>query len=114
MSLVPQILVGSKFGIDALCLEDYTDLAAQGSWILRRIATHHKGAAGGGNHEGGKNPKQRGLAAAIRTQQAEQFCGTHVERDAVERRAILVAMNEILYGNDGTGGGVVRIRNGIS
>src|SRR5579862_6341429 len=114
MSLVPQILVGGKFGIDALRLEDDADLAPQTGWILRRIAAHHEGAAGGGNHQGGKNPKQRGLAAAVGTEQAEQFRRTHVERDAVERGAIFVAVNEILYGNDGGCGGVVRVGNGVS
>ena len=56
------------------------------------------------NHQGGKNPEERGLAAAVRTEQAEQLRRTHVERNAVQSGAVLVAMHQILDGNDGADG----------
>ena len=81
---------------------------------MRRIATHHEGPAGCGTHERRKNAKQRGLAAAVGAKQSEQFRRPHIEGDSVERRAIFIAVNEVLYGNDGGCGGVVRVGCGIN
>ena len=36
---------------------------------------------------------ERGLAAAVRPEQAEQFCRTDIKGNAVERCAVLVAMD---------------------
>src|SRR5580700_10101914 len=99
MSLMPEILVGGELEVDALGLKDHADLAAYAGRLLRGIATHDGGAAGGGEHQGGKNPEERGLAAAIRTKQAKQFGRTHGERNAVESSAVLVAMEHVLNGN---------------
>src|SRR5690348_12857466 len=52
MSLMPEVLIGGEFRIDTLCLEHHADLAAQGGRILRGIVPHHKGASGGGDHQG--------------------------------------------------------------
>ena len=57
--------------------------------------------AAGGKHEGGENTEQGGLAAAVGAEQSEEFGGADVEGNAVEGGAILVAVNEILNGDDG-------------
>ena len=44
MSLMPEILVGGEFEVDALRLKDHADLAAQARRFLRRIAAHNGGA----------------------------------------------------------------------
>jgi hypothetical protein len=106
MSLMPEIFVGRELEVDTLRLEDDTNLPPHPRWFLCRVATHDGGAPGRRNHQCGKDPEERGLAAAVRTQQAEQFCGAHVERNSVQGRAVFVAMHQILYGNDGAEEGI--------
>ena len=101
MSLMPQILGGRELDVDALGLEDDADLAAQAAGSCAASQPMIGGAAAAGNHQRGENAKQRGLAAAIGPEQAEQFCGAHVEGDAVQRGAVPIAMDQILYGNNG-------------
>src|SRR6266576_200740 len=103
MALVPEILVGGQFFIDALCLKNYADLAAHCGRILRGIGVCNQGSTGGGNHEGGENSEKRGLAAAIGPQQAEEFGGANVERDVVERRTTVIAVDDVLDRNDWKG-----------
>ena len=114
MSLVPQVLVRGQLRINALGLKHDADLTSQAGRVLRRIASHHQGAAAGRNHQGGENSEQRGLAAAVRAKQAKQFRRAHVERNSIQRRAVLVAMDNVLYGNDRRGGSWVHFRTGIS
>src|SRR5215831_17952022 len=101
MALMPQVLVGGQLWIDALRLEHNTDLTSELRRFLRSIASQHNGVASSGNHQSRKNPEQRRLAAAVRAQQSEELRWTYVERNAVQRSAILVFMNEILNGNNG-------------
>src|ERR1035437_7625260 len=114
MSLMPEIFIGGELGVDALGLEDDADVAAQGAGLANGVQAGDHGAAGSRNHERGKNSEQSGLAAAVRTEKTEEFGGANVERDAVERDAILVAMHEIANGNsnDGLGRGRGRLSGG--
>src|SRR5258706_14147651 len=97
---MPKILVRGELQVDALGLKDHADLPPHSRQLLRRIAAHDGGAACGGKHQGRENPEQRGFAAAVRSQQAEQFRGTYVERNVVQSSAGLVAMQQVVYGND--------------
>ena len=98
---MPEVFVGGELGVDALGLEDNADVAAHGSGLADGVEAGDGGAAGSGDHERGKNSKESGLAAAVRAEQAEEFGGTNVERDAVKRGAVLVAVDEVANGNDG-------------
>lgn len=100
MSLMPEVLVGGEFGIDALRLKDDTDVAAQGSGLANGVDADDGGAARGWDHECGKDPKQSGLTAAVRAEESEEFGGANVKRDALERGAILIAMDDVSDGND--------------
>ena len=113
MSLMPEIFVGGEFQVDALGLKDHADLAPQARRFLRGVAAHDGGASGGRKHQGGKNPEERGLAAAVGAEQAEQFRGAHVERNAVQSGAVAVAMHQVLYGNDGLDGRMSYFRSGV-
>src|SRR5882672_12687346 len=104
MTLMPEIFVGGELQIDALCLKYDADLPPQGRGFLRRVAAHDSGAACCRQHQGRKNPEERGLAAAVRAQQAEQLRGAHVERNAVESGPVPVAMYQVLNGNNGLSG----------
>src|SRR5580704_6062476 len=101
MSLMPEVLVRGELLVDALRLKDHSDLVPQSGWLLRGVATHNGGAAGGGKHQRGKDPEEGGLAAAVRAQQAKQFGGADVERNAVESGTVAVAMHQILDRNYG-------------
>ena len=96
MALVPQIFGGGQLHIDALGLEDHADLAAQFVGLFRRVKSHDHGAAAARHHQGRKNAEHRGLAAAVGSEQSKQFGVAHVERNAVQRGATVIAMDQIL------------------
>ena len=66
------------------------------------------------NHQGGKNPKQRSLPAAIRPQQSKQLRRPNIERNPIQSGAIPIAMDDILNGNNGGCGGRCHFRFGVS
>ncbi len=101
VSLMPEVFVGGEFEIDARGLEDDADVAAQRSGLANGVEAGDGGAAGGGDHEGGKNAEQSGLAAAVRAEKAEKFGGVNLEGDAIERGAVLITVDEIANDNDG-------------
>src|SRR5712692_1779055 len=111
MTLVPKIFRRSQLHIDALGLEDDSDLAAQLVGFPGDVVSHDEGAPANRDHQGGKNSKQSSLAAAIWTEQAEQFCMAHFERNPVQSRTAVVAVHQILDGNDSRcGDGHIRLR----
>ena len=79
MSLMPKILVGGELQINALRLKDHADLPPQARRFLRRIVAHDRSAARAWKHQGGENPEERGLAAAVGTEQAEQLSLAHIK-----------------------------------
>src|SRR5208282_2866755 len=103
VSLMPEVFVGRELGINALGLEDDTDVAAQGPRLADGIEAGDGGAPGRGDHERGENAEQGGFAAAVRPQQTKKLGGANVEGDAVERGAILVTMDKVANRNDGLG-----------
>lgn len=109
---MPEIFVGGELGVDALGLENDADVAAKRSGLANRVEASDHGAAGSRNHERGKNAEESGFTAAVRTEETEEFGGANVERDAVERDAVLIAMHEVVNGNDGLGHGFGRLGGG--
>src|ERR1700675_4415573 len=103
MSLMTEVFVGGEFGVDALGLEDDADVAAQGSGLANGVEAGDRGAARSRDHECGKNAEKSGLAAAVRAEEPEEFGGAHVEGNAFERGAVLIAMDKVANGNDGGG-----------
>src|SRR5579864_1622862 len=101
---MPEVLISCQLGVDALGLEHDADLAAEGRRILDGIAAHDQGATRGRNHQCRKNAEKGRFAAAVGAEKSKEFCGTDVEGDTVERCAVLVTMDQILYRNDGLGG----------
>src|ERR1019366_3882070 len=101
MSLMPEVLASGKFQVDAWGLKDDADAAAQGSRLANGVEASNSGIAGGRNHERGKNAEKRGLAAAVGTEQAEEFGGANVEGHSIERGAVGIAVNDVAHLNDG-------------
>src|SRR5277367_107559 len=114
MSLMPEVLIGCEFLVDALRLKDNADLPPQASGVAHRIAAHDDRVPSARNHQRGKNPKKSSLAAAVRAQQSEQFGRTDVERYAVESGALLVAMHHVHDGDYRRHGSKSHFRSGIS
>ena len=100
---MPEIFIGGEFRVDALGLENDADVAAKCFGLANRVQASDHGTAGSRHHERGKNAEQSCLAAAVRAKETEEFGRADVERDAVERDAILVAMHQVANGNDGLG-----------
>src|SRR5438270_722068 len=71
MALVAQIFVGGELGIDALGLEDDTDLAAKAIRIFGGIMAHDESATRSGNHQRRKDAKECGFAAAVLAKKSE-------------------------------------------
>src|ERR1700682_117322 len=95
MSLMPEILIGGELPIDALRLEYHSNLPTYLGGVLCRIASHHERTTGAGYHQRGKNPEERRLSAAIRTQQAKQLRRTHLERNSIQGGTVLVSMYKV-------------------
>ena len=76
---MPKVLVCSQFCVDALGLKNNPNLAPQDLGILCSITSHHYGASPGGDHQGRKDAKKRGLSAAIGSEQPKQLRGVYVE-----------------------------------
>jgi len=101
MPLMPKILIGSELGVDTLCLKHHADAPAQGSGLAHGIEAGDGRAPGSRHHERRENAKQCRLAAAIWPEQSEEFGGANVERNPLERGAVLVTMHQVAHANDG-------------
>src|SRR5258708_19232060 len=55
VSLMPEVFVGSEFGVNALSLEDDADMAAQGSGLANRVEAGEPRAPGSWDHSRRKN-----------------------------------------------------------
>ena len=66
------------------------------TWIGRggHIESGNAGMSAGGNHQGGKDAKQGGFSAAVRTQEAKDLCWSNIEGQAVEREPGAVIMRQ--------------------
>src|SRR5215472_16418496 len=95
VSLMPEIFFRGELDVDALCLEDDADLAAEAVGIFGGVGAENDGAASARKHQGRENAEERSFAAAVWAEQAEQFGGAHVEGHVVEGGAVLVFMDDV-------------------
>ncbi len=94
-------------------MKNDSNVASQRSWFAYGIEAGNIRAAGSRHHERGKNAEQSRLAAAVWTKESEEFGGAHIERDAVQRGAVLIAMNKVANRNDGMNGLLRSMGGGI-
>src|SRR5271170_4451853 len=104
MSLVLQIFRDGEFEVDAARLEDDTELLAHSIRVARDVEALNASAPAGRRHQRGEDAKERGFAAAVRAEEAEDLTGAHLEAEAVEREALSVAMGQAVE-HDGREGG---------
>ncbi len=101
MSLMPKVFSGGQLNVDALRLEDHTNLAPQTVRVTSYIETHNRSVSAYRNHQGRENAKQRSLTAAVGSEQSEKFGVTNIERYTVQSGAIAITMHDILHRDDG-------------
>jgi hypothetical protein len=104
VSLVPKILVSSELWIVTLGLKDDANVAPQCAWINGCIESLNDCMPASGEHQRGEDSEKCCLPASIGPKQAEQLRITDFESDAIERSTVIVAVNEILNADNGTGG----------
>src|ERR1700739_504195 len=79
--LMPEVLVGCEFGINALRLEDYADMTPERARLSNRIQTDDRRGARTRHDQGRKDSEKGRLAAAIGAEQPEQLRRTNVKRN---------------------------------
>jgi hypothetical protein len=94
VAMVEQVFADRQLSIETGRLEDDADPAADGA-VADVDAGHARGARRGSQRRG-EDLEQRGLAAAVRADEAEHFARTHREGDAVQRRPFAVAVSQAL------------------
>ena len=101
MPLVGKVFAHGQFLVEAWRLENDPESAPNRARVAREIESENAGAAGGWPDEGGKNPEEGGLAAAVGSEQAEDFARINAEGDLVKRNAISIAVGEPIGGEGG-------------
>jgi hypothetical protein len=96
-----EVLAHRQLGIERGLLENDAEAAADGGGIDRGPVPEHLGRAGGRRHQRRHDPEQRRLAAAVGTEQAEEFAGLHFERESVEGAVVTVRVREVADGESG-------------
>src|SRR5215813_11644986 len=83
MALMHQIFCGGELHIDAPCLSDNANPAADLIWLCRGIETSHVRSPTSGDHQRCEDSEQRCLAATVWAQEAKSFCRPDIQRHAV-------------------------------
>src|SRR5947207_13454218 len=92
MPLMPQVLRRRELQVNALRLKNNSDFPPHAHRISHDIMPHQRGGTVRWQHQRGKDSEERGLAAAVRTKQSENFSRPDVKADTVERSAVAIAM----------------------
>ncbi len=77
-------------------LEDDAQAAADPVRLARHVVPEHARGAAAGGEQRGEDPKERALAPAVRTEEAEELAALDAQRDAVQRDALAVAVAQLL------------------
>src|ERR1022692_4681932 len=89
-SMMLQVFEHGEFAIDARMLKHDAELAADLDGAAGEIMAHHTRAAGLNRNQSRKNFEQRGFAAAIGTEEAEDLAACDGEADIVQRLAVAI------------------------
>ena len=83
---------------ERVMLEDKPGAAFVGA-LARDFLVAEGNPARVGNFEAGNNAQERGLAAAARAKQGEQFAGAHLKGDILERHEIVELLGNVIDGD---------------
>src|SRR5262252_2375567 len=101
VALMPQILVRGKLWVHTLCLKHDPNALPQGGRLANDIEAQDLGSARTGHHQCGKNPEKSGLAAAVGTEQTEQFSRANLKRNPGQGGSIPIPVNQFAHANNG-------------
>src|SRR5437879_5956362 len=93
MSLMVEVFGCGKFYVNTLCLKDDADLATNGVGTGCDICIHDGGASAAGEHQRGKNPEERCLAATVGAEQSEDLRRAYFKRNRVQGRAVVISVS---------------------
>ena len=94
-----QILARREFRIKVQLVREQADSPPQRRAEVARRRVAEPDVAGGGRGERGQDADQRGLAGAVRPEQAEDVAGARGQRDVRERAAPAVVSRNIVQSN---------------
>src|SRR5271168_2741278 len=104
MALVLQVFGDGQLEVETACLKDDANLLAHLVRLARNVEALDSGAACGRRHQRGQNAKQRGLAAAVGAEQAEDLRSVKFKAEAVEGEELSIAVGQALEHNRGNCG----------
>ena len=90
------VLAHRQLDVDARRLEDDADQTTNLLRLAYHVVATDRGAPAGRGEQGGEDPEQRGLAAAVRSEQAEDLAAPHAEREVDQRQRVAIAVTEAL------------------
>ena len=93
MALMAKVLGSSKLHVDALRLKNYADLTAQGVSILGDVVSEDQARPAVGTIRVERIRNSVVLPLPLRAEQAKQLRRLNIERHAIERGALIVAVN---------------------
>src|SRR5262245_41732313 len=96
MALGAEVFFDRQSLVQALGLEHDADVPADHRGAAHYVITGDRGGAFAGDHQSSENAKQRGLAAAVGAEQAEDLALFHFEVDVRKGYVISVSVAEIL------------------
>ena len=89
-----QVLEAGQILVDGGVLPRQADLVAQRRGVVHDVIADDRGAPGVGFQQRGQNPDDRGLAGAVRAEQAEHRSPPHLEIDALQGSDLAVGLVE--------------------
>ena len=96
VALGAQVLFDRECLIEALRLEDDADVTAHRRGVALHVVAGDDGVAIGRHHHGREDAEEGRLAAAVGTEQAEDFALLHFEADVRKRDAVAVTVGKVL------------------
>src|SRR5271166_176908 len=93
-SVMLQVLQHGKFAVDARMLKHHAHPAANLDGVTGEVAAEHARAAGLNRNQRRKNSEQRGLAAAIGTEEAEHLPARDREAYIAQRLTLTIGEAE--------------------
>ncbi len=95
--MMAEVFLGGELFIEAGGLEDDADIFAHAIALRREVEFQDADDAGAiDGNERGKQPEERGFAAAVRTEETEDFAPANDEFQVDQRGALAVQVAEVI------------------
>src|SRR5579875_717867 len=95
VALMSEVFSNREFDVEAARLKDDANLLADPVGFMGNVETLNASGPVCRHHECGEDPEKCGFAAAIRSEQAEDLCRTHLEGKMVQGQPPSVIMSKL-------------------